>query len=517
MSGSGNESNIFEENDLYIQGNTLKNSIFNIKSEFDLMKSEILLRENQQFIESLFLDISTDDIYTKTIEEDVEEIIKENREKISNKKKIFNLDKNRDISNFNSLQSYHDRKPNHLRSEAKILEDSIKGIELPTYQELKNKKYMDCTLFSYHFFKQFCKKEIGKENNYIFNFKDSFLNDMTKIDKQFFEDYFKFTTCGSIEKDHLFRSFENFERFQNDFSDEKKFQNFQNQINLKISDFHNKELIYEFAIYHPFKNTKTQQISLAGSCKLYDLKDKIYCVLDEIHSNSQSSFFFIENTFYNDTRFDNKALSSKISENKIRKLNISSISYYKDQEEQYNSNYSKMREENKFDYKKELYSSGKFSPSEVYDEISMNDYTLNEIYFRIGYPYLYRHIDYCDHMIMLIDVRISDLYDKFIEENQDSNGEGVDENNICERNASSSKSLVTYQKKLKRRLCDGCVFYYAKFISINDRIGGDSNTLINGSSNKVLFFCEFCLKKLHEKEIKENTLGSLKLIPYYHD
>jgi RNase P subunit RPR2 len=492
MSGTGNESNIFEENDLYILGNTLKNSIFQIKSEFDQLKSDLLLQENQQFIDSLYLDISTDDIYTKTIEEDVEEIIKENREKIANKKKIFNLDKNRDIPNFNSSQSYQDRKPNHLRSEAKILEDSIKGIELPTYQELKNKKYMDCTLFSYHFFKQFCKKEIGKENNYIFNFKDSFLNEMTKIDKEFFEDYFKFASSG--QNGQIGKNLQNFEN----------------------SDFQNKELIYEFAIYHPFKNTKTQQISLAGSCKLYDLKDKIYCVLDEIHSNSQSSFFFIENTFYNDTRFDNKTLSSKISENKIRKLNISSISYYKDQEEQYSSNHSKMREENKFDYRKELYSSGKFSPSEVYDEISMNDYTLNEIYFRIGYPYLYRHIDYCDHMIMLIDVRISDLYDKFAEGNE-TKEEGEGENNISDSNASSSKNLVTYQKKLKRRLCDGCVFYYAKFISINDRIGGDSNTLINGSSNKVLFFCEFCLKKLHEKEIKENTLGSLKLIPYYHD
>jgi hypothetical protein len=40
---------------------------------------------------------STSDIYIKTIEEDVEEIISENREKIINKKKIFNLDKNKSI------------------------------------------------------------------------------------------------------------------------------------------------------------------------------------------------------------------------------------------------------------------------------------------------------------------------------------------------------------------------------------------------------------------------------------
>jgi len=44
---------------------------------------------------------STSDIYIKTIEEDVEEIIIENREKITSKKRIFNLDKNRNDINGN--------------------------------------------------------------------------------------------------------------------------------------------------------------------------------------------------------------------------------------------------------------------------------------------------------------------------------------------------------------------------------------------------------------------------------
>jgi hypothetical protein len=337
-----------------------------------------------------------------------------------------------------------------------VLEDSLKGLELPTYQELKMKKFTNCNLFSYHFFKQFYKKEIGKENNYIFNFKDNFLNDMTKIDKEFFEDYFKFPDAKNGTP-----------------------LNFQN-----VNGSEERELIYEFAIYHPFKNSKTGQIALTGSSKLYDLKDKIYCVLDEIHSNSSSSFFFIENTFYNDTRHDFKTLSNKISENKIRKLNLNSLSYLQEE------NYSTIKEDSDYkNFKKEFYSKGNFQPSEVYDEISMEDLTLDQIHFRVGYPYLFRHIDYCDHMVMLVDIKLSDFYDKFVKE--------------------EGRGIVTYQKKLKRRLCDGCNFYYAKFISINDKIGGESN--------KVIFFCEYCLKKLHQKEIKENTLSSLKLIPYYHD
>ena len=416
---------------------------------------------------------STDDIYIKTIEEDVEEIINENRIKITNKKKIFNLDK---IKHNNNIEN---KKSNHLRTEAKILEESIKDLELPTYQELKTKKYLECHLFSYHFFKHFYKKEIGKENNYIFNFRDNFLNDMTKIDKEFFDDYFHFE-----KKSKAF-----------DITDIK--------LNNDLVNINNRELIYEFAIYHPLKNTKTQQISIAGSCYLYELKDKIYCVVDELHTNCQSAFFFIENSFYNDTRSEqSKNLSSRILENKLRKLNIDNSSNisnfnYKNEDKSENSNNyaytdKKFSQDSKLEYKTELYCvEEKISNSEIYEESSMNDLTINEIPIRIGYPYLYKHIDHCDHMIMLIDIRLSDSYDKFTQ------------------NESDGKCLVTYQKKLKRRICDACLFYYAKFMSLNDPIGGEMN--------KIIFLCESCLKRLHEKEIKENTIGGLKLIPYYHD
>ena len=87
-----NESNIFEENNLYIHGNSLKNTINKITSEFYNLYNYAI--ENEDGLESLISDLKVDDIYIKTIEEDVEEIIKENRDKISNKKKIFNLDKN---------------------------------------------------------------------------------------------------------------------------------------------------------------------------------------------------------------------------------------------------------------------------------------------------------------------------------------------------------------------------------------------------------------------------------------
>ncbi len=126
----------------------------------------------------------------------------------------------------------------------------------------------------------------------------------------------------------------------------------------------------------------------------------------------------------------------------------------------------------------------------IYDEVSMNETSINDMHFRIGYPYLFRHIDHCDHIIMLCDIRLSDPYDYYIKQ---------------------QKCLVTYQKKIKRRICDTCAFYYAKFISINDKLGGENNP------SKVLFLCEFCIKKLQEKEISDGMSYSVKKIHYYHD
>ena len=101
--------------------------------------------------------------------------------------------------------------------------------------------------------------------------------------------------------------------------------------------------------------------------------------------------------------------------------------------------------ESKFEYNKEIYfnysSSYSEINSEIYNEYSMGDVRISDITIRIGYPYLFRHIDHCDHMIMLTDIRINDKYDIFLKD---------------------SSSLITYQKKIKRRICDSCLLYFAK-------------------------------------------------------
>ena len=329
---------------------------------------------------------------------------------------------------------------NYLRNEAKVLEETISKLNLTDYQTLKKEKFKNCNLNSLIFFKD-CKKEIGKENNYIFNYRDNFLNDMTKIDQLFFQDYFK-----------------------------------PNPIKNK-----NINLIYEFSIYHPLKNIKTQQISILGDGVLKQLKEKIYCVIDEIQNEPENnpSFFFFEKVFYDDHILYTEPLSYKISQLQLTKYTLKEYQ----QELNYgidNNNINNNIESKFHKYEKNLYCDNNnlnFNKLHAYESMKMSNIKIEDIPLRIGYPYIFRHIDSCDHVIILNDIRVMDKYDNFLERDE--------------------KAIVTYQKKLKRKKCDACQFYYAKFISIND--------IVKGNVNNALFLCDYCLKKLHETEHVENN------------
>ena len=471
-----NESQFFEENNLYISGKIFKNSLEQINNDFE--KLEDLF--NTKSFENIKNDLLIDDIKINSLEEDVEKLIKNTISSVSDAKhkKLFVLKNDEDnkdnitninINNINNTNNILDiskddeninnkKKINYLRNEAKVLEETMSKLNLTDYQTMKKEKFKGCDLNSLIFFKN-CKKEIGKENNYIFNYRDNFLNDMTKIDQLFFKDYFK-----------------------------PKENNINTNQNKKIN------LVYEFSIYHPTKNVKTQQISILGDGVLKQLKDKIYCVLDEIQTDTTRSFFFIEKVFYDDIIKQKnekyiEPLSFKISQLRLQKMTLKE--YQQDININKTNTYPKDLE-SKFNYDKNLYcdmNSLMMNKSHFYDSLNMNNIHIEDIPFRIGYPYIFRHIESCDHVIILNDIRVMDKYDNF--------------------NEKDNKAIVTYQKKLKRKKCDACSFYYAKFISIND--------IVVGNVNNALFLCDYCLKKLHETELADNNTSNLKLIPYFHN
>ena len=461
-----NETKFFEENNLYISGKIFKQSLLKINKDFDLLEN-IFKKEEYDSLKINDI-LSIDDIKINSLEEDVQNIIKETTSSISDSKqknkKIFVLKNDKEEKNNNEIKEIKEniindeenntnkKKVNYLRNEAKVLEETISKLNLTDYQTLKKEKFKNCNLNSLIFFKD-CKKEIGKENNYIFNYRDNFLNDMTKIDQLFFQDYFK-----------------------------------PNPIKNK-----NINLIYEFSIYHPLKNIKTQQISILGDGVLKQLKEKIYCVIDEIQNEPENnpSFFFFEKVFYDDHILYTEPLSYKISQLQLTKYTLKEYQ----QELNYgidNNNFNNNMESKFPKYEKNLYCDNNnlnFNKLHAYESMKMNNIKIEDIPLRIGYPYIFRHIDSCEHVVILNDIRIMDKYDNFLEKDE--------------------KAIVTYQKKLKRKKCNACQFFYAKFISIND--------IVKGNVNNALFLCDYCLKKLHETEHADNNTSNLKLIPYFHN
>ncbi len=67
------------------------------------------------------------------------------------------------------------------------------------------------------------------------------------------------------------------------------------------------EIIISVAFYHQEKGIKSQEYLVLGSQPLTALKERFYCLSDHILDgpSTKSSFFFIENTFYNDFRDPN--------------------------------------------------------------------------------------------------------------------------------------------------------------------------------------------------------------------
>eukprot|EP00002_Diphylleia_rotans_P006431 TRINITY_DN1580_c0_g1_i13.p1 TRINITY_DN1580_c0_g1~~TRINITY_DN1580_c0_g1_i13.p1 ORF type:complete len:229 (-),score=44.32 TRINITY_DN1580_c0_g1_i13:715-1401(-) len=65
------------------------------------------------------------------------------------------------------------------------------------------------------------------------------------------------------------------------------------------------EVLIHVTICHPVRQLKLQDFYVLGSQFLYELRDRISCLSDELppeHVRCPASFFFIENIFYDDVR-----------------------------------------------------------------------------------------------------------------------------------------------------------------------------------------------------------------------
>ncbi len=74
------------------------------------------------------------------------------------------------------------------------------------------------------------------------------------------------------------------------------------------------DVVLSIALYHPSKNTKTQEYRVLGQQPLTALRDKLYCLSDHMLDGPKikSGYFFVEHTFYNDMREQNTDYSKYV-------------------------------------------------------------------------------------------------------------------------------------------------------------------------------------------------------------
>lgn len=76
------------------------------------------------------------------------------------------------------------------------------------------------------------------------------------------------------------------------------------------------EAVLRVALFHAALNHKTEEFLVLGSQTLAHLRDRLYCLADHVvrEDVAPESYFFIEKTFYNDTRKTDNTLSKHIVE-----------------------------------------------------------------------------------------------------------------------------------------------------------------------------------------------------------
>jgi len=195
------------------------------------------------------------------------------------------------------------------------------------------------------------------------------------------------------------------------------------------------DLVYVISFYQAKKLQRTQTFQVLGSQRLTELKDAFHCVSDQMPYSkiNKSSFFFMENIFYNDRRSD-EALDASLP----------IIEWYKARAQRHDSC--------RF---KDLVSQ------------KMEDYRWADLKLSVGRRYLYCHQADCEHVMIVEEVRSY--------------------NPVHDSLKKADFPMKIFQNKFRRRKCGICDKAIAKQIAFGDTMSPESPVL----------YCNECYQALH--------------------
>ncbi|XP_011086301.1 snRNA-activating protein complex subunit isoform X2 [Sesamum indicum] len=220
------------------------------------------------------------------------------------------------------------------------------------------------------------------------------------------------------------------------------------------------EAVLCFEVYHNRKTwLKTQEFLVLGRQFLTEVRDKTYCLTDEIMKkaghNDPSGYFLIEDVFYNDMR------------------DCSATDYSKPILDWLENSKNDALEKWEFIVSGELQQKqkallGSQSKQQLPQLKSAHMQTTRfcDIRFRLGAGYLYCHQGDCKHIIVIRDLRL------------------IHPEDVQNR---AAYPILTLQQKFRYRKCSVCKIYRAAKMTVDDK----------WALSNPCYFCDVCYYMLH--------------------
>ncbi|KAL7602860.1 hypothetical protein Lser_V15G18430 [Lactuca serriola] len=251
------------------------------------------------------------------------------------------------------------------------------------------------------------------------------------------------------------------------------------QIPIPIDD---NEILLCIEVYnHKRSWVKNQEILVLGRQLLTELRDKIYCLTDEImkltKKHTPSGYFLIEDIFYNDLREINAVDYSKPILDWIRESK-------KIASEKWESIISGELHQKQ----KQILGSGSGIAPKLprFKPLPMQATRFCDLNFRLGAGYLYCHQGDCKHVMVIRDMRVIDRKE-----------------DVHNR---AAYPLIMFQSKLRFQKCSICKIYKATKVTVDDKY----------TPENPCFFCGICYYMLHYSN-NQLIYSDFKVYDYIHE
>ncbi|KAH6818183.1 hypothetical protein C2S51_001786 [Perilla frutescens var. frutescens] len=239
------------------------------------------------------------------------------------------------------------------------------------------------------------------------------------------------------------------------------------------------EATLSFEVYHNRKTwLKTQEFLVLGRQFLTEVKDKIYCLTDDIMRKAgkfdPSGYFLIEDVFCNDMR------------------DPSSVDYSKTILDWLENSKNDALEKWEFiiagelrQKQKALLGSENKQQLPRFKSLHMQSTRFCDLRFRLGAGYIYCHQGDCKHVIVIRDMRLihpEDVQNRF------------------------AYPLITHQPKHHFKKCSVCKIYRAEKVTVDDK----------WTPENPCYFCDICYYMLHYVD-GSLLYSDFSVYDYHHD